>query len=193
MAFRSAGQTLQSVELLFKLLADGSQARAELKKTGTDYAREIRGIEALGQRAITALSTPIVTRGGMLGSLAVSGAREALEALANKEIKAVEAGLDSVTAKGSKTSSGLAAITTSSSAVTAALSKQTAGLSANAAASSVAAIAATKLAAANIALDKSLDITGKDVDLFQKVLDAAQRQKLTAGPRGDRRDRKSVV
>ena len=65
----STGKALQ---ILFKLVADGSQARSEIKKTSNEYAREIRSVETLGQRILTILSRPIRGRLGLFGATGIS-------------------------------------------------------------------------------------------------------------------------
>lgn len=147
---RGGGSTGQSIALLFRLLADGSQARAELKQTGADYAKEIRSIETLGQRALTILSRPVRGQGGFVGSLGISAARQALSSFANKDIS----NFVSTTDGAAKSSDKLAK-----------------SIGVTAAQSATAVVNATRLA-------KAYKFTREEVNLFEKALVRAGKEQV---------------
>lgn len=88
--------TGKAISILFRLLADGRQARAETKETVAQASKEIRSFETLGQRVLTILSRPVRGRLGLFGALGISTLRDQLRELADKEIKKVHEGFEAV-------------------------------------------------------------------------------------------------
>lgn len=171
--------TGKAIQILFRLIADGSQARAEAKKTAgatkqeiraiaSETSREIRSVETLGQRVLTILSRPIRGRLGLFGALGVSTLRESLRGLADKEITKVHDKLG-VTADAADK-----------------LSKRTGTLTTNLTATGVAMrnVSALSHAKELDAVARRYAETAAAVAIFQKVLDRAPG-KTVKGAFGD--------
>lgn len=109
----STGKALQ---ILFRIVADGSQARREVNKTAKEASGEIRAVETLLQRALSVLSRPIRSRLGLTGALGISLAREQLRGLAANEIQKVKKAYGEVGDEAEKTTKKVAKASTGASA-----------------------------------------------------------------------------